>query len=152
MNLTHFHRVHVSHLRTTFANKRAGDDYLSAHLAEQQRFGGLMIAEDRLVPGQQSAVRVTGEYTSARSGGRSIQGATSFLTRLTSHRASRNWRSDCTCQVGVFLMRVRITRRWYLKQWPVAHLEAGQLFTVPAKIAIYLFALGCAEPVADALA
>ena len=43
-------------------------------------------------------------------------------------------------------MRVRISRTYQLSTWCEAHFEAGQVFDVRTSLAIYLFALGCAEP------
>ena len=44
-------------------------------------------------------------------------------------------------------MCVRITRPWQLRTWPVAHLDAGQVFPVSTSLAVYLLAMGCAEAV-----
>ena len=45
-------------------------------------------------------------------------------------------------------MFVRITRTWCSSALPLAKLDAGQTFDVSATVAMYLFALRCAEPVA----
>lgn len=42
-------------------------------------------------------------------------------------------------------MRVRISRTWQAAGWSLARFEAGQLFKVRPRLAIYLLALHCAE-------
>jgi hypothetical protein len=51
-----------------------------------------------------------------------------------------------------FPVDIRITRPWWIDGFPLARLEAGQVFCVRASIAIYLFAMHCAEPVRSGLA
>ena len=43
-------------------------------------------------------------------------------------------------------MRIRITRPWRIRDVPFATLDVGNIFDVPASLAMYLRALGCAEP------
>jgi hypothetical protein len=42
-------------------------------------------------------------------------------------------------------MHVRITRQWRASDIPDAHLEAGQVFRMPASLAVYFLAMNCAE-------
>jgi hypothetical protein len=47
-------------------------------------------------------------------------------------------------------MRVVITRTWQVNGFTPARLDAGQVFDVRASIAMYLFAMHCAERAGDA--
>ena len=46
-------------------------------------------------------------------------------------------------------MRIRITRPWRIRGVPFATLDVGNIFDVPPSLAMYLRAMGCAEPVKD---
>jgi hypothetical protein len=43
-----------------------------------------------------------------------------------------------------------ITRRWQVNESPPARLDPGQVFDVRESIAIYLFAMRCAQRASDA--
>ena len=43
-------------------------------------------------------------------------------------------------------MRIRITRPWRIRDVPFATLDVGTIFDVPSTLAMYLRAMGCAEP------
>ena len=46
-------------------------------------------------------------------------------------------------------MRIRITRPWRVKELPFATLDAGKVFDVPSRVALYFRAMHCAEPVRE---
>ena len=46
-------------------------------------------------------------------------------------------------------MRIRITRPWRIRDVPFATLDVGNIFDVPSSLAMYLRAMGCAEPSTD---
>ena len=41
-------------------------------------------------------------------------------------------------------MRIRITRTWEVAGFPSARLRAGDMLEMPARVAVYFFAMGCA--------
>ena len=43
-------------------------------------------------------------------------------------------------------MRIQITRTWEVPDLPQATLQAGQVFNVSPRLAMYLLALHCAQP------
>ncbi len=46
---------------------------------------------------------------------------------------------------GIFEMRVRMTRTWRFGNPSLVQLDAGQVFEIRPSLAIYLFAMHCAE-------
>jgi hypothetical protein len=46
-----------------------------------------------------------------------------------------------------FTVRIRMTRRWQIKEFPFCTLEIGKVFDVASSVAMYLIAMHRAEPV-----